>query len=457
MSNVPIEIIEDLTALLKQFKSKNEESKELALKQLTTYLNNNREYTDEIIEEMSKFFDSQNESIEETDFYKIINNICSILEKNYLSTTKFINKIFPMLMQRIYYFSQNGPKDDSLLFNIISELSKRCENDAGQIELNLNTVIEKLRDIKNSPDDSTKYALISVLAIFLHNAPLVSFSKIMKSTNGFKTIISDFNHKDENIRRAIQKLVEEFLLILLNKDSHVRKEESESIIYDTCIKDFIDKKIINEFTLHGLVLVLQSFTVKKNDKVNEFFKEKYKLFLDFLFSNIFIDKAYIKISIIEALSFYCEYLPSFLEEKEFIDYFKKILNALLSIYTDKKTDEKIKSEILKTFGKMCLMESTKEPCSDLILVFMGTIRNDIIEKKTFNESILDFLSDVFMFYKQECSAVFPFNIYYEKMFACGLKNNHPHFLKKLLALYGKDSKDYIQIVLCMVNVISFVP
>jgi hypothetical protein len=121
MSNVPIEIIEDLTALLKQFKSKNEESKELALKQLTTYLNNNREYTDEIIEEMSKFFDSQNESIEETDFYKIINNICSILEKNYLSTTKFINKIFPMLMQRIYYFSQNGPKDDFLLFNIIAQ------------------------------------------------------------------------------------------------------------------------------------------------------------------------------------------------------------------------------------------------------------------------------------------------------------------------------------------------
>ena len=138
---------------------------------------------------MSKFFDSQNESIEETDFYKIINNICSILEKNYLSTTKFINKIFPMLMQRIYYFSQNGPKDDSLLFNIISELSKRCENDAGQSELNLNSVIEKLRDIKNSPDDSTKYALISVIAIFLHNAPLVSFSKIMKSTNAFKKII----------------------------------------------------------------------------------------------------------------------------------------------------------------------------------------------------------------------------------------------------------------------------
>ena len=456
MSTALIEIAQDLTALLKQFKSKNEASKELALKQLTTYLNNNREYTDEIIEEMSKFFDSEKESIEETDLYKIINNICSILEMNYLSTTKFINKIFPILMLRIYYYSQNKPKDDSLLFNIISELTKKCENNAGQIEFTLNTVFEKLRDVKNSPDDSTKYALISVLEIFLHNAPVISFSKIMKSTNGFKTIISDFNHRDENIRKAIQKLIEEFLLILLNKDSHVRKQKSESIIYDMCIKDYIDKKNNTEFTIHGLVLVLQSFTAKKDDKINEFFKEKFKLFLDFLFSNIFIDKNYIKISVIEALSSFCEFFPCILEEKEIIDYGNKIFNALINIYSDKRTDENIKSEILKCFGKLCLIETIKEPCSDLILNFTGTIRNDIIEKNTFNENILDCISDFFKFYKDACSAVFPFNIYYDKMFSSGLKNNHINFLKNLLIQYEKDSKDHIQIVLCILNVISFI-
>ena len=455
MNNVPMGITQELTAILNQLKSKNETSKELTLKQLTSFLNNNREYVDEIIEEMSKFFDSEKQSIEETYFYKIITNICSKLEENNLSTTKFINKIFPILMLRIYYYSQNKPKDDTLLFNVLSDLTKKCENNVGQIEFNLNTVFEKLRDEKNPPDDSTKYALITVLEKFLHNAPLICFSKIMKSTNGFKTIISDFNHREENIRIAVQKLVEEFLLILLNKDAHVRKEKTESIIYDTCIKEYIDKKNNNDFTTHGLVLILKALTVKKNNIINEFFKEKYKIFLDFLYSNLPTEKINIKISIIEALPSFCEYLPIILEEKEYLEYFRKIMSTLLDTYDDKKTDEKIKTEILKAFGKLCLIESLKQCFSEKILAIIGIIRNDIIENKIFNEYILDCLSDFMTFYNEEFIAILPFNIYYEKMFSNGLKESHINFLKKLLTQYEKDSKENIQIIISMLNVISF--
>ena len=245
MNNISLNIAQELSAILNQLKSKNEISRQLALKQLTTYLNNNREYADEIIDEMSKFFDNEKQSFEDFYFYKIITSFCSKLEENNLSTTKFVNKIFPLLMDKIYYYQQNKSKDDNLLFNIIADFTKKCENNAGQIELNLKTVFEKLKDDKNPPDDSTKLAMIRVLSIFLHNAPLVSFSKIMKSTNGFKKIISDFKHKDENIRIAVQKLIQEFLLILLNKDASVRKKQSENIIYDECIKDYIDKKITN--------------------------------------------------------------------------------------------------------------------------------------------------------------------------------------------------------------------
>ena len=190
MNNVPLEIFQDLNAILYQLKSKNESSRELALKQLIAYINYSREYIDEIIEEMSRFFDSEKQSIDEAYFYKIITTIGSKLEENNLSTTKFINKIFPILMLRIYYYSQNIPTNDTLLFDMISDITKKCENNTGQIELNLNTVFEKLRDEKNPPDDSTKYALISVLARFLHNAPLISFSKIMKSTK-FMQVLTD--------------------------------------------------------------------------------------------------------------------------------------------------------------------------------------------------------------------------------------------------------------------------
>ena len=450
-------INQDLTSILNQLKYRNEISKELSLKQLTTYLNSNREYVDEIVEAMSNFFDSEKPFIEDESFYKIISFFCSKLEENNLSTIKFINKIFPILMDKIYNYDYqlNQKKEENLLFNIIADFTKKCDNN-GQIEFNLNTVFEKLIDDKNPPEDNTKYALITVLGKFLHNAPLVSFSKIMKSTNGFKKIISDFKNNDENIRYAIQKLIEEFLLILLNKDSYVRKEQSEIIVYNTCIKDYIDKPSNNEFIIHGLVLVLKSFTVKKNDKINEFFKEKYKIFLDFLYSNLSIEKPFIKISIIKALTQYCEYLPQILEEKEYIEYFKKIMKSLIFFYSEKKIDEKVKSEILNAFGKLSLIESLKQPFSEKVLQIIGIIRNDILENKIFNENNLICLSDLMTYYSEEFIAVLTFNIYYEKMFSCGLKESHLLFLKKLLTLYEKDSKENIQIIICILNVISFI-
>ena len=103
----------------------------------------------------------------------------------------------------------------------------------------------------------------------------------MKSINGFKQIISNFSHKNESRRIAVQTLIKEFLLILFNKDANVRKNQSKKNIYDTCIKDYIDKKNNSEFINHGMVLIMQAFTVKKKDKINEFFKEKFKIFLDF--------------------------------------------------------------------------------------------------------------------------------------------------------------------------------
>ena len=456
MINVPSTICQDLTVILNQLKSKNETYKELSLKQLTSYLNNNREYVDEIIEEMSKFLDNEKQSLDDTFFYKIVKSFCSKLEEYNLSTTKYINKIFPLLMAKIYYYKEINKNEDILLFDIISDFTKKCENNVGQIEFNLNTVFEKLKDEKNPPEDIIKYALITVIKEFLHNAPLVSFSKIMKSTNAFKQIISDFKHKDENIRKAVQKLIKEFLLVLFNKDASVRKKQTENIIYDTCIKEYIDKKNNTEFINHGMVLVMQAFTVKKKDKINEFFKEKFKIFLDYLYANLIIEKNLVKPYIIESFPYYCEYLSIILDESEYLEYFKKIMKALISIYSEKKIDEKIKSEILKAFGKLSLIESLKNPFSEQILVIIGIIRNDIIDSKVFNENILDCFSDFMTFYNQEFIAILTFNIYYEKMFSIGLKDKHINFLKKLLNQYEKDSKENIQIIICILNAISFI-
>ena len=458
-NKISLEIERDIKSILNELKSSYEIAKELSLHQLTTYLNEKSGYIEEIIEGLSKFLENEIESIEEIYFYKVINIFYDKLDENNLSTRKFINKIFPILMNKVYNYKTKKQKYDNLLFNIISDFIKKYGNNIGQIENNLNLIFDKLTDENTPLDDYKKYAVITILGIFLHDAPIISFYKIIKSSNEFKKILSNFKHKNKSIRKSVKKLIEEFLLILLNKDSNVRKDQTEHIIYDTCIKDYIDSENNNEFVIHGLILVLKSFTVKnqKNEKqINEFFKEKYKTFLDFLYYNLSTDKPLIKISIIQTLTAYCEYLPDMLEQNENLEYFEKILNNLIRFYSEKEIYEKIKSEILRALGRLSLIKPFEEIFSENIQTIIELISKDILENKTFNESTLYCLSDIMTFYGENLINLLPFKVYYEKIFAFGLKESHLIFLEKLLSLSEKNSEENIQIIICILNVISFI-
>ena len=456
MSTSSVGIIQDLTVILNNIKSKDESLKELSLNQLTFFLNINREYVDEIIEEMCKFLDNERQSIEESFFYKIILKFCFKLEEKNLSIIKFINKIFPILMVRIYYYKENKTsEDDTELFDMIAYFTKRCENiNPGQIEFNLNTVFEKIIDEKNPPDDLNKYAMIKILGIFLKNAPMVCFSKIAASTEKFKKIIMDFKHKDENIRKVVQDLVKEFLLILFNKDIEVRKNNSE-MIFQTCIGDYIDKNNNSEIIILGIISMMKTFTVSKNGKINEIFKENYKTCLDFVFNSLSSDKITIKILSIQVIPEFCEFLNSILDKKA-KEYFGRILNTLMTIYQKPKTDEKIKYEILNTLGKLSLIESLKKIFQTKVMNIIGLIRNDFTDKTPFDESILKSFSDFMCFYEEELSGIFTFDVYYEKFFKFGLKEGHIPFVKRVLEVYKNHPfQFYLSINLCILNIISY--
>ena len=88
MSTVSIGIIQDLSVILNNIKSKDESLKDLSMNQLSTFLNTNRDYIDEIIEEMCKFLENEKESIEEPFFYKLILKFCSKLEEKNISRKK---------------------------------------------------------------------------------------------------------------------------------------------------------------------------------------------------------------------------------------------------------------------------------------------------------------------------------------------------------------------------------
>ena len=451
-NNITSEIDQDVNIILSPLKSLYEFEKEFSINQLIIYLNIKRGYIDDIIEGISTFFKKEIDFIEEKYFYKVLNIFCAKLEENNLSTTKFISKMLPFLMIKINTYKPKKQKEDNILFNTITNFN------VSQIELYLNSIFEKLID-ENSPlDDNIKYALIIVLGIFIHNTPISSFYKIMKSSDSFKKIISDFKHKNKNIRQSVQILIEEFLLILLNKDIKIRKEQSEHIIYDTCIKDYIDKEDNNEFIIHGLVLVLKSFTIKnpKNEKqINEFFKDKFKIFLDFLYSNLSSQNNLIKISVIDALVNYCEILPNVLKKDEYLEYFKNILNGIINIFSEKEIDDKLKSSILKALGKLSLINEFIDLFSDNIVKILGIIGENLSDNKVFNENILECLSNFMTFFDDEIVNLLPFKIYYKKVFTCGLKEGHIPFFQKLLTLYNKNTKENIHIIMCLLNAISY--
>ena len=458
-NDIASEIEQDINIILNPLKSPYKFEREFSINQLIIYLNIKRTYIDEIIKGISIFFKNEIDSIEEIYFYKVINIFSSELEENNLSNAKFISEMLPFLMNKIYNYKQKKQKDDNILFNTISNCIQKCENNVGQIELCLNTIFEKLIDEKNQLDDNAKIALIKVLSDFLHNAPNTSFYKIIKFSNDFKKIISDFKHKNKNIRKSVEILIEEFILILLNRDVLARKTQSETIIYNTCIKDYIEKENNDEFVLHGLILVLKAFTIKnpKNEKqMNEFFVEKYKIFLDFLYSNLSSQNPLIKISVIETITKYCEFLPNILEEKDSFQYFEKILKDLISLYSDKDNDDKIKIEILKALGQLSILEQFGQIFSENINEILGIIKKDISESKTFNENILEILSDFMTKYDEEFVELLPFDIYYEKIFTLGLKESHIPFFRKLLSIYPRNSRKNNQITICLLNVISYI-
>ena len=456
MSTVSFGIIQDLTVILNNIKSKDESLKELSLNQLITFLNTNREYVDEIIEEMSKFLDSEKQSIEESFFYKIILKFCSKLEEKNLSTIKFINKTFPILMVRIYYYKENKKNDDdNQLFDMISYFTKKCENiNTGQIEFNLNTVFEKIIDEKNPPDDLNKYAMIRVLGIFLRDAPLVCFSKIVSSPEKFKKIILLFKDKDENIRKVVQDLIKEFLLILFNKDTDLRKNISE-IIYKNCIEGYLDFDNNSEIVNLGVISFMKVFTVSKNGKNNEIFKEYCKQFLQFIFKGLTCEKLSVKLLSIQVLPDFCQYFKKIMEEKEVGDYFNEIVGFLLRTYQTKKLDEKIKNEILKTLGKLSCIESLQYIFKTNVMKLIGLIRKEFGDKKTFNESIFNSFSDFMSFYGEEFSSIFTFEVYYEFCFKNGLKDCHIPFIKKVLEIYKNHPYQFLSINLCLLNLISY--
>ena len=431
---------------------------DLIMDELIVYFNMKKEYVEQIIEGISNFFTHET-SINEIYFYKILNIFCKKLEESNLSQISFINKIFPILMDKVFNFKLLNINKGNKLFDTLSDFIRKLGNNTEIIDNYLNIIFDKLVKEENEFNINNKYFLINVLTIFMQNSPNATFHKIMKDQQNFKKIIFNFKNENKIIRKSVQKLIDEFLSLLFNKEKKVRIELSEKIIYDVCIKEYLDIININNFAKHGVILVLNSFAIqnpKNETHLNEFFKEKHKIFLDYLFSNLTNENPVIKIITIRTLVKYCKLFPYLMDKIEQEKNFSKTLNNIIVLSDEIEFDEKINSEILKAFGIFSLIPEFQSTFSQNIEKIFELIECMISKYKTFNEFVLDCLSNIMINYRDKFIKMFKFEFYYEKFFSNGLKDIHVNFLSKLLKLYPKNTKENIQLVICILNVISFI-
>ena len=435
----------DLLVILSQLRSNKPIIQEYSAKQVGSFLNKNREYADDIISKIAEFFDKNINDISETLLIKVITNILNVLQENNISMTNFMSKIFPILMHIIYYCNRTIEQYD-IVTKVIGNLINKCGIYTSQIiESHVNSIFDKFKKEQSFKYEYTKYAMISVLKEFLKNSPVISYNKIIEAYESFNDIILNYKDTKEYIRYATQSLIREFLLLLSNRDLEIREDFTKRI-YKTCIYNVVKNNISDPNVTHGVILVLQACTVRR-----EFFNEKYKITMDFLNRNKTHKSQNVRIAIIDVIPYFAEYLKDVFEE----NYLNMFMEHFISLYNSKPTIE-IKAHLLQCFGKLSLIITKSKfiPHSKSILrLVKGDIEKNV---STFNISILDCLADFLKRFSDETLTELPFSQILEKMFNCGFYENHIVFLNQLISLFEHGSKEVIKIMLVVLNVISII-
>lgn len=435
----------DLLVILSQLKSNKPLIQEYSSNQVASFLNKNREYADDIITKVAEYFDKNINEISESLLIKVITNILNVLQENNISITNFMSKIFPILMHIIYYCNRNIEQYD-IVTKVIGNLINKCGTYTSQIiESHVNSIFDKFKKEQSFKYEYTKYAMISVLKEFLKNSPVISYNKIIEAYDSFNDIILNYKDGKEYIRYATQSLIREFLLLLSNRDLEIREDFTKRI-YKSCIENSIKNNISDPNITHGVILVLQACTVRR-----EFFNEKYKIALEFLNKNKSHKSQLVRMAIIDVIPYFGEYLKDVFEEN-YLDIF---MNHFFSLYVSKPSIE-VKSRLLICFGKLSLIITKSKfiPHSKSIL---RLLKADIEKNSnTFNISILDCLADFLKRFSDETLTELPFSSILEKMFNCGFYENHIRFLNQLLSLFEHGSKEVIKIMLVVLNVISII-
>ena len=436
-------------------KNNNEQILEI-LRQINSILHNNREESDNNIEQLTKFIENNYENLTVKIILKIFTFLSKLLSHNSSLQIIFCRHFYKTL---IYIISEkeNTDEENNYIIKNIGNIIQMC---GSHLSNNIKADIDKIGNncLNNDILIQKKVIYLKILIEFILSSPMVSFNKMMKMQNFLIKLILIY-YKDNYIemRRTISDLSFYFFSLMENRENNM-KENYFKIIYELIIKNFKNQNLRNIkndsdiFIIHGSILLIKSIIIMK-----EFFSEKSNEILEILFR--LKDSKYlpIKNKIIEYIPDLTDYLINNIKLLE------KFCDFLIDEYISNK-DNTTNTLILSSLEKL----STKIPKdffefrADKIILCLKKKFEDKNYKIKIDE--VECLSELLTNYYDSILSKISLNTIFDKIFECGFNQVHVNFLQKLINIYLELDKDkniraeeeIITVILVSLNVISLI-
>ncbi|MCQ2817651.1 MAG: hypothetical protein MJ252_10335, partial [archaeon] len=450
----------DLSSLLTELKSPEIYVREFSIKQIASYLNLKRIYSDEVITKITDNLSVNLEVIPGETLISLIDNLFKVLQENSISVTFYLNKIFPLLLLMVFRLNLDKTQFD-LVTSTFGNLIKLCGVTSSQIiENQFKAIFENFSNEENFKFEFSKYALINCFTELIKNSPVISYNQIIDYYGLFKEIIENYKNPKEHIRIAIMNLIKEYLLLLGTRDKS-KSGEKLNDVYMICINKIKTEDVNEANVVHGIILVLEAFCQSKEFLDND----KFEIAMNFLSKKKNHKNNKIKIAIMKVLPIIAE-----LNNKKFEQNYSDSINQFYIALYSSKSSEEIKGQILIYFGKLCTIlsfDNLKVYLSNIISFTKKDLKNN---PNNFNIKILDFLAlilkadeikeDKSKTYFNYLSNEFPFSEIVDTMFNCGFYESHVNYLTTLLSIYEDDTFNnsflVMNIIIVILNVISVI-
>ena len=422
-----------------------------SIKALCSYITKNRSNTDETIKKISLFINANDDTIPVNVILKTINSVLDLLTEN-SQMINFLNMVLPILVHLIYYNNRTVNELDSITDTIGSLIKDRGIFIRQIIESKIEELFDKFsNDSASFKFENTKYAMIKLLSVIIYNSPTISYNKITdKSTfEIFLKVLDNFKDNKEEIRKSIGDLIGKFFIMLNNRDKKTKYEKTKNI-YERINKQFVkyitdNNPPSNHHIVDGWALALSNFSLQK-----DFIKKKFEDIMTLILACRNSKSTQIKITILNFLPFIAQCdIDKYVKE-----YSHLIVKFMIELLTPKQNQD-VRNALFYSFGQF----SKFLPKTDNFISLYNKVIDVIsqcFEKDIIDLSILECLSNILKYYREEVKARININEILSKMFKIGFSQSHMHLIQQILYSYGENTQEHIKTLVSVLNVISVI-